>query len=107
MKSIKTKLIIWFSILILISSSAIGIISILLGINTVTEEAKKSLVALSKEAANTTYSRMEKETQVLETIASLDDIQDMDWKKQKRILSDQLESTEFHDLGVMEPDGKV
>lgn len=107
MKSIKTKLIIWFSILILISSSAIGIISILLGINTVTEEAKKSLVALSKEAANTTYSRMEKETQVLETIASLDDIQDMDWKKQKTILSDQLESTEFHDLGVMEPDGKV
>ena len=107
MKSIKTKLILWFSILILISSSAIGIISILLSVNTVTEEAKKSLVSLSKEAANTTYSRMEKEIQVLETIASLDDIQAMDWKKQKTILNNQLKSTEFHDLGVMELDGKV
>ena len=107
MKSIKTKLILWFSILILISSSAIGIISILLSVNTVTEEAKKSLVSLSKEAANTIYSRMEKEIQVLETIASLDDIQAMDWKKQKTILNNQLKSTEFHDLGVMELDGKV
>ena len=107
MKSIKTKLILWFSILILLSSSAIGIISILLSVNTVTEEAKKSLVSLSKEAANTTYSRMEKEIQVLETIASLDDIQAMDWKKQKTILNNQLKSTEFHDLGVMELDGKV
>ena len=67
MKSIKTKLIIWFSILILVSTTAIGLISILLAVNTVTEEAQKSLITLSKEAVNTTYSRMEKESQILET----------------------------------------
>lgn len=105
MKSIKTKLITYFSILILLSSFLVGIVSVYRAGQSLTKEAEKSLEALSFEAARLTNSRIETQKKTLEMIALRADIQSMDWETQKPILQIQVESTDFLDLAVVQLDG--
>lgn len=107
MKSIKTKLVIYFSVLILLSASAVGLISIYRAGESLKEEAEKSLAALSLEGAKFTDSRIQLQEQTLKMIADDDDIQGMNWKVQQRALKRQLELTSFLELGVVKPDGTV
>lgn len=105
MKSIKTKLITYFSILILLSSFLVGIVSVYRAGQSLTKEAEKSLEALSFEAARLTNSRIETQKKILEMISLRADIQSMDWEIQKPILQRQVERTDFLDLAVVQLDG--
>ena len=107
MKSIKSKLIIYFFSLILLSSLTIGVISAIMASNTITKEAEESLVTLAVQGATTTESRMETQRRSLETLATLAEMKTMDWEIQKPILQNQLEATDFIDIGVMNLEGKV
>lgn len=105
MKSIKTKLVVYFSILILISSAALGFISMQRASSSLREEAEGSLGLIAHEAAKVTESRIETQIRTLEVIAGQADIQSMDWAIQKPILESQLENTNFLALAVVQPDG--
>lgn len=105
MKSIKTKLITYFSILILLSSFSVGIVSVYRSGQSLTKEAEKSLESLSFEAARLTNSRIETQKKTLEMISLRADIQSMDWEIQKPILQRQVESTDFLDLAIVQLDG--
>ncbi|WHH61703.1 methyl-accepting chemotaxis protein [Petroclostridium sp. X23] len=107
MKSIKTKLIIYFSVLILLSSIAIGSISLLRANAALTKEAEKTLASLSFEAARLTESRIQTQRRTLEMIALREDIQSMDWEIQQPILKNQVERTNFTELGIMTLDGAL
>lgn len=107
MKSIKTKLVIYFSILILISSISIGFISIQRASVSLTEEAEKSLSLLTAEGARLTQSRIETQKQALEMIASRVDITGMEWEIQQPLLERQVARTNFLTLGVVDLDGNV
>ncbi len=105
MKSIKTKLIIYFSILILLSSIVIGCISMIYSSTTLTKEAEKSLMSLSVEGSRVTESRIETQIRTLEIIAGEADIQSMDWEVQRTALQKQVKMTNFLDIGVVYLDG--
>ncbi len=105
MKSIKSKLIIYFSILILVSSIALGGISLERSSKILTAEAEKSLASLAVEASKLAASRIETQEKTLQMIASRIDIQGMDWKVQQPILQRQLKATNFLDLAVVKLDG--
>jgi methyl-accepting chemotaxis protein len=105
MRSIKTKLIIYFSILILLSSVTTGLISLQRASITLTEEAEEALSSLSLEAAKLIESRIETQKVSLEMIALIEDIQSMDWEIQQPILQRQVEKTNFIDIGIVRPDG--
>lgn len=105
MKSIKTKLVCYFSILILLSSIAIGIISIQTAKQALLEEARDAIGTLALEGAKLTASRMETEKRALEILAQREDIQGMDWEVQKQILQTQVPRTNFIDIGVVRTDG--
>ncbi|MVX67327.1 HAMP domain-containing protein [Clostridium chromiireducens] len=105
MKSIKTKLITYFSILILLSAFSVGIVSVYRAGQSLTKEAEKSLAALSFEAARLTNSRIETQKKTLEMIALRVDIQTMDWEIQQPILQRQVERTDVLDLAVVQLDG--
>jgi len=79
MKSLKTRLIFYFTIMILLSSLAVGLISIYYSSTSLTKEAEKSLFVMAKEGAALAESRIETEFKVLETIAGLEDVKSMDW----------------------------
>lgn len=105
MKSIKTKLVVYFSILILLSSITLGFISIQRASNSLTKEAEKSLGSLAFEAARLTKSRIETQKMSLEMLALREDIQSMDWQIQQPVLQGQLKKTNYLAIAVVHPDG--
>ncbi len=107
MRSIKTKLVLWFSLLILTTSAVIGGVSIKITTKQFNDEAKKTIVSLTQEAAEITASRMMVHTQSLEAIASLEVIEGMIWKEQKPVIRGQMDHLDFLDLGVMDMNGNV
>jgi len=105
MKSIKTKLIINFSILILLSSVILGVISLISSSDSITKEAEKSLTALVKEDSKLTASRMEIQKRTLEMLALNENIQSMDWITQQPILKVLVKQTDFLDIAIVQMDG--
>lgn len=107
MKSIKTKLVLSFFILILASSLFIGFFSMSMAGDALTVEAEETLELMAREGAKLTESRMQTQILTLEMIAGRSDIQTMDWELQQPILQRQLPKTNFLALGVVYPDGTV
>lgn len=105
MKSIKTKLIIYFSAVLLLASAALGFISIQDATRALTEDTEKALFSMAADAARLTESRVQIQMRTLEMIALNDGIQSMDWDVQRSILKKQLPRTGFLDIGVVLPDG--
>lgn len=106
-RSIRAKLIMYFSVLILISSIATGLISMGTASNALTKESEASLSSLAAEGAKLTQSRNEFQKRTLEMIALRDDMQSMDWEIQQPILQQQVEKTDFIEIGVLTLDGTV
>lgn len=105
MKSIKTKIIVYFSVIILLSSLALGLTAMQRAGASLTSEAEKALAALAFEAARLTESRVETQERTLEMISLREDIQSMDFEVQQPILQSQVQRTNFLELGVVRPDG--
>jgi len=107
MKSIKSKLIIYFSILVFVASISVGFRSLQIASRAITLEAENALKAISEEGAKLTASRIETQMKTLEMIAGRLDIQSMDWSIQQPVLEGQLNSTNFLSFGIVWPDGTV
>ncbi len=105
MKSIKTKLILNFSILILLSSIILGIISIISSANAITSEAEKSLYSLALEDSKVTTSRLDIQKQSLGMLALDHVIQNMNWISQQPVLAAQVQQTDFLDIAVAKTTG--
>jgi len=105
MKSIKTKLIVYFSILLFISSTILGYLSIINASAALEKESEKALYSMAVDAAKLTYSRMETQIKILEMIALREDIQSMNWEIQKPVLQKHVKDSGFLEIGVVQPDG--
>lgn len=105
--SIKMKLIIYFSILILLSSFALGIISINRASDGIIEESQKMLYRLVEEDSKLIESRLETQKRTLEMIANITEIRGMNWYAQQPILKSQVQNTEFINIGVINLSGNV
>ncbi len=95
MKSIKTKLILYFGILILLISSSLGFLALQRASGSITKEAEKGLQSTVSQAKRLTESRVETQKKVLDMIAGMADVQSMNWKLQQPVSQKQLENTNF------------
>lgn len=105
MKSIKSKLVLYFSILILISSASIGVITIRNADRAIVGEVENGISALAEEGAKVTESRISANKQSLVIMADMLDIQSMNWELQRPALRKQLENTGFLDFGIVALNG--
>ena len=105
MKSIKTKLVLFSTILVLSVTLLIGIIAISIGSNALQKEAKYSLLLLAEESAKLTESRMDAMVSILTMISKKSELADMGWEVDLKLLSGELEKTDFIDLGYILPNG--
>lgn len=105
MKSIKLKLIISFSILILVTCVFIGGMSVYQATQALTKEAEQALTLLTQEGAKLVEGRVEVQKRTLEMIANRADIYNMEWEEQLPLLVRQLERTNYLSFGVVQPDG--
>ena len=106
-KGIGRKLILYFSILILSSSLAIGLISLRRASSSLIAEAENSLATISYEASKTISARLETQAKTLEMIGNREEIKGMDWSLQEEILREYLNQTAFQDIGIIHLDGDV
>lgn len=101
LKSIKTKLIISFSILILVASVLLALVSLTNFERTLKIESEKSLTTLAYEDSKLTASRMETEKRTLKMLA----LNDIDYLSQQSVLKSLLKETDFLDIAVVDMDG--
>lgn len=107
MKSIKTRLITNFSILILLSLLILGFTSLISSEQSLKTEAERSLSSLAEEDAKLTASRIETQKRTLEMLALNKDIQSMSWLIQQPVLKELVKETDFLDIAVVQMDGKA
>ncbi len=105
--SIKMKLIVYFSVLILLSFFALGIISVRRASNGIIEESQKMLYKLVEEDSKLIESRLETQQKTLEMIANITEIRGMNWYAQQPVLNSQVQNTDFINIGVINLSGNV
>ncbi|AKL95568.1 methyl-accepting chemotaxis protein McpC [Clostridium aceticum] len=105
MKSIKTKLIVYFSVLILFISFIFGFVSVKATERAVVNEVQEAMQLLAKEAAELVGSELNADIEVLETISRIEGTISMDWEIQQSILIRELQVQSFLDLGIVSLDG--
>ncbi len=105
--SIKFKLIVSFSILIMLVSICIGLISIKVSSDILVKEARNAVFSVAKEEAKLVSARLQTPREALKTLASLETVKKMDWDEQRQILQEVLRTTSFIDIGIMQKDGSV
>lgn len=105
MKSIKTKLVLSFSLLLILVSGALALVSIRTANALITQEAEKTLTLLAQDGAKLTASRIEGDLSVLSTLAYNGEIASMDVARQQTVLERYLDQSGFIGLGVVYPDG--
>lgn len=108
LRSIKSKLILSFTVLILISSLALGILAINIASKITIDEASQTIESMAKDAAKLEGSRLDSRIKMLETIAILDEIENMVWLKQQPVLNKIIkQSSIFEELGIIDLNGTV
>lgn len=105
--SIKLKLIISFSVLILLFTISLGVLSINISSDIVMDEARNTVLSVAKEEAKLVSTRLEAQRKPLNTLASLEQVQSMEWEEQTSFLKDVLRNTTYIDIGIMHMDGTV
>lgn len=107
MKSIKTKLILYISILLIVSLGTMGGLSLYRAVVAIEIEAIEGMVKLSEEAAHSTTVQVEKQMISLEMIAGRNDMETMNWLEQQKILQNQVERTGFLSFAVVDLKGNA
>lgn len=105
MKSIKTKLIIYFVLILLITSVTLGFISYRSSSEALISEVSSAIIDLSTSASALINSKMENEMTKLQSIANKTEIESMDLELQVETLQHELEHFNFIKLAVVYPNG--
>jgi methyl-accepting chemotaxis protein len=105
MKSIKTKLILFSTILVLSVTLSIGIIAISIASKALQKEAEYSLLLIAQESARLTKSRVDAMVSTLSMISKKSELAEMGWEVNLNLLSEELTKTDFIDLGYILPNG--
>lgn len=105
MRSIKTKLIVSFSILVFGVALIVGLFAGVTAYNSLKKEAQYSLQLLSEQGAKLVENRMDKQVTELEMVALNKEIINMGWEVNIDILKGEVERTEYIDIGYVMPNG--
>ncbi len=105
LSSIRTKLVITFTLLLALSSAAIGTIGNIRTVDLVSKSSIESTQIMAQEGAKYVETRVASVIMVLATMALQEEIKSMDWEQQKVLLAEYLPATDFLELGVVSPDG--
>ena len=107
MKSIKFKLVLYFSLLVVVSSLLLGFLILRSASDSLTEEARTAMNALVVEGARLAESRIETEFTFIEGIANIEKITDPseDPKIKTNLLHEKLQGTNYLRIGVVDLNG--
>ncbi len=105
LKSIKGKLIVYFVLILLFTTTVLGAISYISASRSIVNEASKAVIDLVTAASAVVKGEIEVNLAELQGIARKSEIESMDWEMQKTALDHESEDNSFLALGVVYPDG--
>ena len=106
-RSIKTTLIISFATIILLSSLAVGLVSIQSATNALRKQNDTSMAQMIREGTKLIKMQLDSQLNILEIIAKREDIKSMDFNLQQPILRTEVYNTEFLEMGIVQLDGTI
>ncbi|HCX65169.1 MAG TPA: methyl-accepting chemotaxis protein, partial [Eubacteriaceae bacterium] len=101
---IRGKLMLAFTILVVVLGVSLGIVSINSATNAVEHEVESSLMTMADEGTDLVESKIQTQRQSLEVLSYLDRIQTMELDEQMVVLQRQLEYLDFIELGIISMD---
>lgn len=109
MKSIKTKLIIFFGMLLLVICIGLGVISYAIASRALISNVNEKLPQMAQQSSKTVQSRVESQLNALETIASETQISDMNnsWDNKKPILDAEVKRSGHIEMNVVDSEGNA
>lgn len=105
MKTIKAKLIMWFTLLIFLGLVLIGRLAINKSEATFIDEAEQTLALLADEKAKVIALELEFQKQMLTLFSQNEEIKNMNWGVQKGRLDKLINNTDFINLGIVNLNG--
>lgn len=105
--SIKTKLILYFSLIVLFALAVMGVLSTNISSNILIREAEETIFTMAKDAAAIEQGLLDKQSQYLRTLASLKEFGNANRNEQLEVLKISLGVSEFDELGVVDLSGNV
>lgn len=98
---IRSKLMLSFTILVVVLGAAMGLVSIINATKAVEHEVETSLQSMAREGARLTESKMNTQRKTLEVLTNLDQVQTMVLSEQLSLLQKQVEQLDFIEIGVL------
>ncbi|WFA07944.1 methyl-accepting chemotaxis protein [Tissierella sp. Yu-01] len=106
-KSIKTKLVLYFSLIILVSSLALGLLSLNSAKDSLMLQTQTSIAQMIREGTKSVRTGVDHHLNTLEIFAKREDIISMDWELQQPILQMEVWNSQFSELAIVKPDGSA
>lgn len=105
MKSIGAKLMIGFSLMIMLVCISLGYIASLRASYALQETTLENLMTRAEDGGKLVISKIEFNLEILETVAARDVILDMNWNEQLPVLIKEAKRLNFKSMGIAAPDG--
>ncbi|MGV8146454.1 MAG: methyl-accepting chemotaxis protein [Alkaliphilus sp.] len=107
MKSIKTRLMVLFSVLLLLVVSVLGFVAYQEASKAVVAEVEEALELMASASANLVESNISEQLSKLSVLADRNDIRGMTWLQQAQVLQRQYKRIGFLNLSIASPNGKL
>jgi len=106
MKSIATRLMVYFSLAILFCCAGLGLISYQVASNTVMNTIKEDVVAKAQDASNLVATKIQNNISDIEGLSLRSEIRTMDWNTQIPVLNEEVKRQGYKMMVISAPDGK-
>ncbi len=107
MKSIGTRLMIYFTLTLFIVGTGLGIIAYNTASNALEQNSQESLMELAVQAASIVSNGYENNITIIEMIANRNVIKSMDWETQLPALLEETQKHGFLTMGIVDKDGYI
>ena len=105
--SIRHKVLIMLISLVTLTCLLLGSLVFGKTVKVLGDEMQNSLAHLANESSKYTISELDRISETLYVLSDLEDIQSMDWGRQGKIISREIELTSYDDMGVSDLNGKL
>ncbi|QGU00070.1 Methyl-accepting chemotaxis protein [Candidatus Syntrophocurvum alkaliphilum] len=107
MKSIGSRLMVYFAITLLVVAGGLGLIAYNSASNALEDNQRQNLPELADQVAAVVARGYDAQTNIVEGVANRDVVRSMDWEEQFPALSEEAQRNNFDFMGVATPDGHI
>ena len=107
MKRIRTRLVLFISVLLIVVCSSLGLLASKAASDSLKHSVEQQLTAKAEDSAKIVASSVQARLEAIATIAEIPGLAEMEWNEQFSVLSKQQARLDFKHMGVATPEGDI